>query len=284
MKNRRIALMICISIISVILSACVSKEANDISTENKNITESTSETLDTEKENITESTSEILDTEKETEKDNKISDFSYLYGSPIAITFYADAQVEEVDNGNSDAPYSTYDLKITDNGSGYLLQIKSIKYKLAIKSVDYRTFIDKAIGSEAGLNDIGYHEYNLTDNTTLNCLGETFTLTSYSVDDNGRGYCKFIGEDGQTYSLDNDISSLIDEFSGISYFEIKPSLESNTKEVNLDDAVLFIPYGTALEDTFKSYVNGSPDFDSGSPAGIFNIQFDNEGNIVKIEG
>jgi hypothetical protein len=228
----------------------------------------------------------VNDTEMTTETtaDTKNYDFSYLYGYPTAITFYADVDVEKVDNGNNDAPYSSYDLKITDNGRGYLLQIKSIKYKLAIKSVDYRTFIDKAIGSESGLNDIGYHEYSLTDNKTLKFLGETFTLTSYSLDDMGRGHCKFIGEDNQTYSIDNDISSLTDEFTGMMYFEIKPSLVSSTKEVNLDDAVLFIPYETTLEDTFKSYVNGSPDCDSGNPGGIYSIQFDNEGNIMKIEG
>ncbi len=258
--------MLNICAISILFTACTSKESNDIATTDKGI--------------VSEFTSEIL----ETSKGNEITDFSYLYGSPTAITFYADAEVGKVDNGNSDAPYSTYDLKITDNGSGYLLHIKSIKYKLAINSVDYRTFIDKAIGSEEGFNDIGYHKYSLTDSVVFNCLGKTFTLTSYAVNDMGRGFCEFTDEDGQTYSLSNDLSSSIDKFTGMSYFEINPSLESNIIEAKFDDAVLFIPYGTALEDTFKSYVNGSPDYDSGNPGGIFSIQFDNEGNIVKIEG
>lgn len=282
MRRKRITVVMTLCIIVSLLSGCTTKESESIILEDD--TEVTEEVVEEETEEITE---EVVEEETEVIVEDKITDFSYLYGSSTSIMFSADSEVVTADDGNeNEAGYYTYDIKVTDDGSGYLLEVRSIQYKLAIDSVSYSTFIDGAVGTDYEMNEDGDRICALTEDTTLVCLGETFTLTSYIVNDAGRGYCELLGEDGEMYRINNDMSSNIDSFTNLNYFDICSSeSEAITREITFEEnAILFIPYDTTLEEMFSTYVNGSPDYDSGNPSGVYYIQFDSDGNVLKIVG
>lgn len=213
-------------------------------------------------------------------------DFSYLYGAPVKLFFeIANSEVVEwiePEDENS-VGYGSWDLIVKDNGSGYQLGIGYLNYKLAISASEYNEFIDDALSDEYTMLDNGHRIYNLTDKTQLTVMGENFTLISYREDENGRGSCELLGEDGNTYYLNNGISFLLDMFTGEPYISFYMQNAEVVREVYFDEAVwLYIPYGTEYDVKFDNYISYSPDKNSGEPSGYVSIQFDDVGNILKI--
>ncbi len=213
-------------------------------------------------------------------------DFSYLYGAPVKLFFeIANSEVVEwiePEDENS-VGYGSWDLMVEDNGSGYQLGIGRIQYDLAISASSYREFASQAISNNYTMLDNGHSVYELTDKVQLTVMGEDFTLISYEQDENGRGSCEFLGEDGNIYYLHNDISFLLDMFTGEPYHSFYMQGNKVTREVYFDEAVLlYIPYGTEGDMKFEDYIHNSPDKDSGEPGGYISIQFDDMGNILKI--
>lgn len=213
-------------------------------------------------------------------------DFSYLYGAPVEIGFLicASSQVELIEPEDEDGVgYGSWDLMVEDIGNGYQLGTSYLRYNLAISAPEYHEFIDKAVSDEYILLENGHCVYNLTNKTQLTVMGENFTLISYKINANGRGFCEFLGEDGNTYYINNDLSSLINNFTGEPYFQFYVLNEEVRREVYFNEPILiYIPYGTEYDNRIEDYINNSPDADSGSPEGFVSIQYDNAGNIIKI--
>lgn len=218
-----------------------------------------------------------------------IYDFSFLYGAPVRIDIKAKETLAEYYEPEDEfdlvgGGYSA-DVNITDDGTGYLIEMHSIKYQLAISAVKYTQFIDKAVSEEYTMRDDEYMIHSLTDERTLTCMGENFTLVSYIVSPQGRGGCKFIGDDGKIYYINNDLSCLVDSYTGLPYLAIEQEDGNGIREVFFEDGVFWkVPYGTELDSRFETCVNNSHDMSPGEPGGFYNIQLDDEGNIVKISG
>lgn len=219
----------------------------------------------------------------------KLYDFSHLYGTPVRIDikayetlgeYYEPDEFDLIGGGGYSA-----DVNITDDGTGYLIEMMYIEYILAISPVKYNQFITKAVGEEYTIRDDEYWVYSLTEETKLTCMGENFTLVSYIVSPQGGGHCTFIGDDGENYYIGNDLSCSMDMYTGLPYFSISQEDGDVVRQINFDEgAFLKLPYGTELDSRFETCVNNSPDMSPGEPGGFYNLQLDDEGNIVKISG
>lgn len=289
MQKKIMFTLLCFGITVGMISGCASKKSDDsLVNDNKETTmevlQEMTEVIDNTEQEIKE---EVIENES-SEPTEEIADFRYLYGSPNEIVFRVDEEAVEVyeSEDENEVGYYSVNLKITDVGNGYQLEINHIKYQLSITTMEYLAFKERAVSEEYSMTDDGKRLYTLTDDTSLTCRGENFTLISYMVDAQGRGCCELLGDDGENYYINNDISSKMDTFTGITYFDISTvdTIEVIREKQFDNTTILFVPYGTTHDSKFDGYVNGSPDVDSGNPGGSYYIQFDEAGNIVKIEG
>lgn len=220
---------------------------------------------------------------------NAIADLSFLYGSPNAVEISAriyDVVEYEPENENA-IGYFEAEVDIIDTGTSYLLGIDTIRYYLGV--ADYRSFIDSATEPDGTTEDDGkmtYHFRTVVGNDILRCMGENFRLVSYYVNDAGRGFCEFLGEDGETYYINNDISPFIDDFTDMPYLKlVNADGQDVFRELNFAEGTYIeIPYDAAQSTGMPYYAAGSPDVNSGNPGGFYRIQFDIDGNIVTIQG
>lgn len=259
--------------------------------------ETGAEELDSSPETVTETEEpEVVpeeDAPEETETEERVlPDLSFLYGSPNKVVIDArifDTKTFRPEDEN-DPAFSTAEVDIIDTGSSYLLGLYSVNYFFGISSEDYQDFIGRAVVDDGSTQDEeGKQTFNfkiVPDNNVLSCMGEDFTLTAYSRNDMGRGTAEFVGEDGESYYIYNDISSLIDDLTNEAYFKlVDENGQDGYRELLFDEgAYIEIPYAAAEGTGMAQFAQGSPDIDSGNPGGHYYFQFDAEGNITQIQG
>ncbi len=241
----------------------------------------TTEAVNTEyTEEITKESTNVKDDSEDT--NIRFADLSFVYGAPNAVEIWACLYDQKEVNGKL-----TAEVDVVDTGLCYRLGIRKIKYAVGI--TNYRDFIDNAvesIGYTQGEDGKGRFAYRIIEeNADLVCCGETFTLTSYYVNDAGRGYCEFLGEDGSIYYLNNDMSEYIDSFTSELYFKLETADgQAAYREVEFNAEYIDIPYEKAENTQIKMHIEETCDVDGGDPVGYYMTQFDADGNIVKFAG
>ena len=258
---------------------------------NPNSTDS-SETKNVNNQSLVTTNIESKSTDSTVPTDITIADLSFLCDSPNEVVVSSRTyNNKEYKNPDENGPnFCEGDIDIIDTGSNYLLGVAEVNYRFGVISHKYRAFIESAVEQESVTKDEDgrntLHYKIIKGKEVLNCMGEKFTLVSYTVNDMGRGTCEFAGSDGKKYYLYNDISSNYNEFTGEWFFEIvtepgKPAY----KEITFDEGTYIkIPYNMAEGTEMKRFVNNSPDWNSGDPVGCYCMQFDSNGNVVKNQG
>lgn len=239
-------------------------------------------------------------TEKNTEKnaESQNIDVSVLYGLPQQVELAAkqyDINVENVDDGTGDTiELRTAELDIVDTGNGYRMNIATVKYYLGVSTVEFNTFIEKAIqdngNSRTDMNGDKVIIYDIVgEYAVLTCAGEKFTL-SYCEDGGGMSrlyHCEFIGEDGETYTMIINMGLVPDSFTDMMYYPICKDSQQVYREVTYeDDFYIDIPYDMANGTDIADCANNSGhDYSNSKPgAGQYYIQFSSDGQIVKLQG
>ena len=111
-------------------------------------------------------------------------------------------------------------------------------------------------------------------------IGIKYTLESYYKDDNGRGYCTLLGDDGKTYKISNDISARMDNLGDGMFLDIY-CVDDDSLYLTYENVKIFVPYGSGMDDIISSLQNSN----NGNPTNeIFGIKFDEDGNLTDICG
>ncbi len=302
MNRKGVLRIICISaliaVFSASITACGNKKNDSNESQATTAANSNSYILDAETTTEEVSAADTTVSEKSTEEtesvieavDPVIADLSFLYGSPNKVEIYSRRiNIKTIESADENSPnYSQADIDIIEKGTSYLLGVNKIKYYFGVSALYYRTsFIKNAIDENKFTDVDGKREYTIIDGSNiLTCCGEEFTLVSYTQNDMGRGTCEFKGSDGDTYFLYNDISSLEDSFTAEWYFKIvTKDGQPAFRELTFDEGTYIeIPCDKAESTEMKNFAANSPDDTSGNPAGYYLMQFDADGNIVKIQG
>ncbi len=204
-----------------------------------------------------EAVTEISSAAEPEQPEPEILHLDYLYSAANRLEF----TVRSIDGATD----------LIDTGGGYLLGVEKVKYYFGI--ADIRTFLDSAIDKndfeKTARGDITYKPRE--GSNVLNCMGEEFTLTSYYLDYNGRGSSQYVGSDGKTYHIDNDISFELDQFTGSAYYSLKgeDGQQASKEESFGENAYIEITYDQA-----KALRDGSE---------VYYIQYAADGSIMKIE-
>lgn len=220
-------------------------------------TAQTTETTTTTTTTAAEAVTDVSSAAEPEQPEPEILHLDYLYSATNRLEF----TVRTID-GSAD---------LIDTNSGYLLGVEKVKYYFGI--ADIRTFLDSAIDKndfeKTARGDITYKP--LEGSNVLNCMGEEFTLTSYYLDYNGRGSSQYVGSDGKTYHIDNDISFELDQFTGSAYYSLKgkDGQQASKEESFGENAYIEITYDQA-----NALRDGS---------GVYYIQYAADGSIMKIE-
>lgn len=299
MNRKDVLRIICISALIAVFSASITACGNRMSDSNESnattAANSHSSVPDVETSTAEASAADTIVSEESTEEtgsvteavDPVIADLSFLYGSPNKVEVSArKIKIEATEASDKNSTY--YDIDIIDKGASYLLGVEKIKYYFGVSPIYYRTsFIENAIDENKFTDVNGKRDYAIIEGSNiLTCCGEDFTLVSYSQNDMGRGTCEFIGSDGDTYFLYNDISSYLDNFTGEMFFKIvtedgQPAFKELTYD---EDTYVEIPRDKAESAGIKNFAASSPDDTSGNQTEYYLMQFGADGNIVKIQG
>lgn len=299
MNKKGVLRIICISVLIAVFSASITACGNRMSDSNESqaTTAANSDGSVLDAETYTEDVS-IADTtvsEESTEEtesvteafDPVIADLSFLNGSPNKVEVSA-RKIKIESTEAADENSSDRDIDIIDKGASYLLGVEKIKYYFGVSAIYYRTsFIENAVDENEFTDVDGKRDYAIIEGSNiLTCCGEEFTLVSYTQNDMGRGTCEFIGSDGDTYFLYNDISSYLDDFTGEMFFKIvTEDGQPAFKKLTFDEGTYIEISRDKAENTeMKNFAANSPDDTSGDPAGYYLMQFDADGNIVQIQG
>lgn len=209
------------------------------------------------------------------------ADLSFLYGSPNMVTIWAYSYGHTNEDG-----LNLIDIDVVDTGSCYRLGLGIVNYSLGINCDVFDEFMKNAVQSAGYVQDEdgkGRFTYDvIEENADLVCYGETFTLTSYYENDAGRGFCEFLGEDGKVYYINNTLSFLMDDFTGLPYFKlVTTDGEDACREKKLNGEYIDVPYDMAERTFIKYYVEYEGDISGSDAHGYFSMQFDSEGNLVQ---
>lgn len=221
------------------------------------------------------------------------ADLSFLYGAPNGVFVWA----KMISCGEIDGiPQANVD--VTDTGSCYRLGISKVQYSLGINELSLSELIYDSVEfaeyvqDEEGKGKVTYTI--LPEKAEFTFYGEVFTLTSYYENDSGRGYCEFLGEDGEKYYINNILSPELDNFTSEIYFKlITENGDEAYREMEFDGEYIDIPYDMAESTNIKKYIEEDEDLHAvlvdgdiigGDPVGYYEMQFDSQGNIVKISG
>lgn len=299
MNKKSVLRIICISVLIAVFFASITACGNRMNDSNESkattATNSDSSVLDAETTTEESSAFDTTVSEESTEENESvtesiepvIADLSFLYASPNKVEVSA-RKIEIEATEAADENSSAYDIDIIDNGTSYLLGVEKIKYYFGVSTVYYRTsFIENAIDENKFTDVDGKRDYAIIEESNiLTCCGEEFTLVSYTQNDMGRGTCELIGSNGDTYFLYNDISSYLDDFTGEMFFKIvTEDGQPAFKELSFDEGTYIeIPHDKAENTGIKDFAVNSPDDTSDNPTGDYLMQYDADGNIVKIQG
>lgn len=199
--------------------------------------------------------------EAETEKpDNpESSDFSMIYGHDLYSEFeIPKISSEEIHNGdeNNEAGIWDYKYDVKDVGNGYEV-VGTLYVNNRISCDRYRSFIDSA-----------------QEGDTLTYLGRTYTLESYTVNDMGRGTCKLLGDDGNIYTISNDLSPEFDNM-GNNYFTI---YKEGDDTIVIENVRLFISYEIAGRTEIPYLIDaGNQPYQT-----RYGIKLDEAGNVIDV--
>lgn len=301
MKRRKKLKIISIStLVAVLISSLASCGNNsDGSSESKSETTTTAYTSATSAQTATDSSSVattqiLLGTTSQTKTTPKavkpkLADIKFAYGLPVCSEINArKINANMIESPDSNSPnFSSSDIDIKDDGINYYLGIDCIECKYAVNVSDYWTFIEKSVDRDSYEVIEEKWIYELKKGThVLTCLGDDFTLVSYTHNDMGRSTAEFIGKDGKRYTLRNDMSPYEDNNTKLQYFIItEKGGKDVTKKKTFDkDTYIEIPHNKAENTGMKYFIENSPDDTSGTPAGFYMIQFDKNGTIVQING
>ena len=223
-------------------------------------------------------------TETEVSEDKTPADLSFLYGAPNMVTIWG-----YTDSHTNEDGLNLIDIDVVDTGSCYRLGLGSVNYSLGINSDVFDEFMRNSVQSTGyvqGDDGKGRFTYDIIEeNADLVCFGETFTLISYYANDAGRGFCEFLGEDGNIYYINDTLSFLVDNSTGKPYFKLVTSNgEDACREMKLNGEYMDISYDMAESTFIKYYVEYEGDISGGDAHGYFAIQFDSEGNLIQFNG
>ena len=197
--------------------------------------------------------------------------------------------LETIDEGEDETgvTYQTLKYDVTDTGSGYEL-IGKLTIPNRISDTNYWEFINDAIGDytqvEVDDPDSTYQKYetvyDVKEGASFKNLGKTYTIESYYKDDNGRGYCTLLGDDGKTYTISNDLSAKMDNLGDGLFLDIY-CVDDDSLYLTYEKVKIFVPYGSGMDDIISSLQNSN----NGNPTNeIFGIKIDEDGNVTDICG
>lgn len=212
-------------------------------------------------------------------------DISILYGHDLYSKFETNLlSVDEYPASSNEPAICTYWFDITDTGSGYEL-VGKLTIQDRLSDAKYQTFVEQAVDKNSrqdmvneemsSESDTAYDHYYTVNDTTMTNLGVTYTMQSYMENYNGRPHCDFIGDNGKTAGVHNDLVPMYDSY-GEGYWEL------GGEDIEIENAHIFVPYGTGVEEIIKGLCeqggnNGNPTME------WFGIKLDEQGNVSAIE-
>lgn len=212
-------------------------------------------------------------------------DISILYGHDLYSKFETNLlSVDEYPASSNEPAICTYWFDITDTGSGYEL-VGKLTIQDRLSDAKYQTFVEQAVDKNSrqdmvneemsSESDTAYDHYYTVNDTTMTNLGVTYTMQSYMENYNGRPHCDFIGDNGKTAGVHNDLVPMYDSY-GEGYWEL------GGEDIVIENAHIFVPYGTGVEEIIKGLCeqggnNGNPTME------WFGIKLDEQGNVSAIE-
>lgn len=212
-------------------------------------------------------------------------DISILYGHDLYSKFETNLlSVDEYPASSNEPAICTYWFDITDTGSGYEL-VGKLTIQDRLSDAKYQTFVEQAVDKNSrqdmvneemsSESDTAYDHYYTVNDTTMTNLGVTYTMQSYMENYNGRPHCDFIGDNGKTAGVHNDLVPMYDSY-GEGYWEL------GGEDIVIENAHVFVPYGTGVEEIIKGLCerggnNGNPTME------WFGIKLDEQGNVSAIE-
>ena len=212
-------------------------------------------------------------------------DISILYGHDLYSKFETNLlSVDEYPASPDEPAICTYWFDITDTGSGYEL-VGKLTIQDRLSDAKYQTFVEQAVDKNScqdmvneemsSESNTAYDHYYTVNDTTMTNLGVTYTMQSYMENYNGRPHCDFIGDNGKTAGVHNDLVPMYDSY-GEGYWEL------GGEDIVIENAHIFVPYGTGVEEIIKGLCeqggsNGNPTME------WFGIKLDEQGNVSAIE-
>lgn len=212
-------------------------------------------------------------------------DISILYGHDLYSKFETNLlSVDEYPASPDEPAICTYWFDITDTGSGYEL-VGKLMIQDRLSDAKYQTFVEQAVDKNScqdmvneemsSESNTAYDHYYTVNDTTMTNLGVTYTMQSYMENYNGRPHCDFIGDNGKTAGVHNDLVPMYDSY-GEGYWEL------GGEDIVIENAHIFVPYGTGVEEIIKGLCeqggsNGNPTME------WFGIKLDEQGNVSAIE-
>lgn len=212
-------------------------------------------------------------------------DISILYGHDLYSKFETNLlSVDEYPASPDEPAICTYWFDITDTGSGYEL-VGKLTIQDRLSDAKYQTFVEQAVDKNScqdmvneemsSESNTAYDHYYTVNDTTMTNLGVTYTMQSYMENYNGRPHCDFIGNNGKTAGVHNDLVPMYDSY-GEGYWEL------GGEDIVIENAHIFVPYGTGVEEIIKGLCeqggnNGNPTME------WFGIKLDEQGNVSAIE-
>ena len=183
-----------------------------------------------------------------------LPDISILYGHDLYSKFETNklpAEFEEV--GTNEPDIERYRFDITDTGSGYEL-VGKLTIQDRMSDEKYHKFVEQAVNwdsAQAVVNEwassedyTAYDYYYTVNDTTMTNLGVTYTMQSYMTNYNDRPHCDFIGDNGKTAGVHNDLVPNIDAYDE-GYWDL------GGEDIVVENAHIFVPYGTNMEEIIK---------------------------------
>lgn len=212
-------------------------------------------------------------------------DISILYGHDLYSKFETNLlSVDEYPASSDEPAICTYWFDITDTGSGYEL-VGKLTIQDRLSDAKYETFVEQAVDKNSCQDVVNewasseeyteYDHYYTVNDTTMMNLGVTYTMQSYMENYNGRPHCDFIGDNGKTAGVHNDLVPMYDSY-GEGYWEL------GGEDIVIENAHIFVPYGTGVEEIIKGLCERGGD--NGNPTmEWFGIKLDDQGNVSAIE-
>lgn len=296
MRRKGIVILVSLSVMASMLCGCAIKEKKS-STANENTETTTTEQVTeiSEEETIQAEEEAIWQEEvTQTEAEAETVDFSYLYGAPVKVNITVKQVNADVSTYTDEAGNEWEDRRskvdIIDTGSGYRLNVDSVAYDLKVSRDEFDEFIQQAIENdgvyETDMNGDKLCVYNIIEGKDiLVIMGESFRLTYCKDRGMGRGYmCEFLGEDDQIYQLVTNLESEIDDYTGKEvWMLVKDGEIGNRRIMYEEDAYIDIPYNMAENTDMAACAKGDRYYTNSSPTGVYNMQFDQDGSIIRLE-